>query len=61
MNSMTILCLHFLELHSGIWNVLNIIYPWYYMLPMKFVVVCIGTIVLYYIPLTKYVYKIKIV
>lgn len=57
-NSMTILCLHFLELHTGIWNVLHLNYHWTYMILIKFVVIITVAIILSRVPVVRSIYSI---
>lgn len=53
MNSMTILCAHFLEQSTFVWQHVHVPETWYIILPIKFIYVIAFTMLAYRIPYTK--------
>lgn len=58
-NSMTILCAHFLEESSFMWEHLHVPTNWYVILPLRLFFIILFTLIVSRIPLTKKVFAIK--
>ena len=58
-NSIVILCIHFMELHSGIWSCLGVPNDWYIKLPLQMFFIISLTVLFSYIPYFKDIYSIR--
>ena len=58
-NSMAILCFHFMELHSGMWSYMGVSNDWYVRLPLQMFFIISLTILFSYIPFLKNSYSIR--
>jgi len=59
LNSIVILCIHFMELHSGIWSCVSVPNEWYIKLPIQIVFIISLTVLFSYIPYFKKSYRIR--
>lgn len=58
-NSMVVLCAHFLEESSFLWEHLHVPAEWYVILPSRLLIVIIFTFISYKLSFTKYVFNLK--